>query len=748
MSTSRLNYTSTSLLSNQSYKGAPELIESYNTVCVTLYTDVDGVLKIHYSNDAESWIYTDTFPVVAGSFFKSVEKKGNWFRIEYVNGNVAQQEFRLDTHFKKDVSTSHVLWEIINAISELKKLDKEDEANSIVLLDNVSVYADSLPIPVADPVSNRDGWFYTNTQQGNKFNYYYGGMEGFTLQNITTQYAILTLDNISPQNVVPHFVLYTVPTGVNDAGSWYHSRIVYIVENTQYLGFGEKVMLYWGIEPTIKTDLRRVLCIKDNVSSVGEQGDNELILTISIQSDSSATPSDVKVLLEMAGFSSTTLDKTRKVLFKNTRKRDIENNQLINTDATLQLILSAINNMGNSTSSSTGNNTLIKFKTDYINTSSGVRQLENDETGIYHLLANNTEIKQIRVVQRGEVGIPTYSVVVKVWTNNAGILSLASTHTNSIPVGSINGMNSINYYTNEPTKQGLVFHFPCDYSIDSVMGDTTIHGGSLVNQPRLGFRSYSSGVRMGCHTSIFDLASYGNAWTICFWCNVINQNPTSAFVRLLTLWDTNNNTATEQRVNGFSIELRNNAYNTKPYVDYRVLCYNSSGSAIPLTSAQADYGTGGSTGPFFNNASGQIMNTWTHLAFQKVSATDYKFYQNGVLVADISTGATIITSPSATSIQFGGTQYLYHHNSSMLFDDIRFYDNVLDATEIAKFGSVSTSNDAGGMLLTDLSPTVSCLKNQLVSVEATETTTASNDRGTEELKVDLLGINQEMTLPV
>ena len=209
----------------------------------------------------------------------------------------------------------------------------------------------------------------------------------YTLSQITSQFAILTLDNISPANVLPHFTFYTLPTGQNDAGSWYHSRVVYIVDSTPILGVGEKLILYWGTEPTIRTDLRRVLCIKDNVFSFGEQGDNEVILTISIQSDSSALAGAVKILLEMAGFTSTTLDKPRKVLFKNTRERDIENMQLVNYDTTLQLILSAINNMGTSQSSS-----ILDFETDFVSLHSGTIPLLNNGTGQYHIIGDDKKI--------------------------------------------------------------------------------------------------------------------------------------------------------------------------------------------------------------------------------------------------------------------------------------------------------------------------------------------------------------------
>ena len=132
----------------------------------------------------------------------------------------------------------------------------------------------------------------------------------------------------------------------------------------------------------------------------------------------------------------------------------------------LNLILSAVNNMGASIS----NNVELDFKTEYINRDTGTIVLENDKTGQYHLVADDMTIKQIKTIQMGETGTPDYTISIKVYNvGGGGALTLASTNNYNISVQSIIGMNSINYYTNQPTKTGLVFHFPFDYSDDDVM---------------------------------------------------------------------------------------------------------------------------------------------------------------------------------------------------------------------------------------------------------------------------------------
>ena len=211
-------------------------------------------------------------------------------------------------------------------------------------------------------------------------------------------------------------------------------------------------------------------------------------------------------------------------------------------------------------------------------------------------------------------------------------------------------------------------------------------------------------------------------------------------MNIFSNWDTTSDVSGNIRQSGFFIEMRNHTvYNSKPYIDYRIGCYNAAGSLINLTSAQADYGTSGSTATYWNDATGKLFGVWTHFAFVRIDADNYKFYADGVLIADIATASTI-TCPSSTGIKFGGTQVDFYHNSSMLFDDIRFYSTAVDATEIAKMATTTLSVSAGGLHLEDISPNVAVVKNQLVSVEATETTASADDTGTEELKVTLVGL--------
>lgn len=101
---SKINKSSTPLDANSSFVGDFDFIHPHQGVSVIVNTDVDGVVKYHFSNDAGTTIdFTDEFNVSANTpFYKSVVSKGKWFKVEYVNGGVAQTSFKLSTLYKLD----------------------------------------------------------------------------------------------------------------------------------------------------------------------------------------------------------------------------------------------------------------------------------------------------------------------------------------------------------------------------------------------------------------------------------------------------------------------------------------------------------------------------------------------------------------------------------------------------------------------------------------------------------------------
>jgi len=190
-------------------------------------------------------------------------------------------------------------------IENLKKLVvPKTHINSKVKLGSsasVSVYADTLPTPQQDE-DNRDGWLFSKGSAGSgKFNYYiYGeGNTPMTLQNLKSLNAIITVDNYQNGASLPFFVVYTKPTGSNDAGSWYHSKKSYTFSPNQIIDIGERINMWSLNEHTIYNN-HRSLKFNEPVIT-GTPLETEEILTISIQSDSGSLI-NTKILVQEVGY--------------------------------------------------------------------------------------------------------------------------------------------------------------------------------------------------------------------------------------------------------------------------------------------------------------------------------------------------------------------------------------------------------------------------------------------------------------
>jgi len=152
-------------------------------------------------------------------------------------------------------------------------------------------------------VNEREGWHYLNTSLGNKFNLYYfdGTQETIKLGEIKSVWSRLTIDNFQLQaSNIPHFVIYTKPTGVGDAGAFYHSRICYEYNNDEHIGIGEECVFYGLQEPEESMDNRKVRLNLKQVLGDGES--SEEVLFITLQSNSGATGGQVQCLISDLGF--------------------------------------------------------------------------------------------------------------------------------------------------------------------------------------------------------------------------------------------------------------------------------------------------------------------------------------------------------------------------------------------------------------------------------------------------------------
>ena len=152
--------------------------------------------------------------------------------------------------------------------------------------------------PIAD-INNRAGWLFKKAAADTaKFNYfYYGqGSHAITLGDIKSLCSNVVIDTWTNGQSVPFFVVYTKPTGVGDAGAWYHSKRAYTLEASKKILLGESINIYAISEPVYTYNCDRDVKL-GAIIDTGTPLDSEEILTISLHSDS-ASPINTQILIK------------------------------------------------------------------------------------------------------------------------------------------------------------------------------------------------------------------------------------------------------------------------------------------------------------------------------------------------------------------------------------------------------------------------------------------------------------------
>tara|TARA_R110000803_G_scaffold210342_1_gene281887 strand:+ start:5254 stop:5910 length:657 start_codon:yes stop_codon:yes gene_type:complete len=155
--------------------------------------------------------------------------------------------------------------------------------------------------PVADP-NERRGWLFVKAlADAAKFNYFYYGQGNLpiTLGDITSLWAQVSIDVWANTASTPFFVIHTKPTGVGDAGAFYHSAVVCTLAANSHIIVGQSVRAWAYSVPRPHTHLREVSF--NNRVTTGDGLPDEEILYISFHCDSSA-PQAAQILVESLGY--------------------------------------------------------------------------------------------------------------------------------------------------------------------------------------------------------------------------------------------------------------------------------------------------------------------------------------------------------------------------------------------------------------------------------------------------------------
>ena len=251
--------------------------------------------------------------------------------------------------------------------------------NSQVLLTSAggtAVKADSDCLIQAD-LENRKGWQLTNPVVNTKFNLYYfnGAQETITLGDVQSIYAVGAVNVNSETNSVPFFHIYTKPTGFNDAGLWYHSKIDYLYNNDNTIGIGEDCVFYGEGEPSRKFSERKIQFNNKVVN--GEGLPAEEVLYMVCASHSGATVNSKNITLNTLGFNTALLARNLNL----TTATSVEVDGIRSSGSQLNWTIGSNGTTGYSNEILMGTHTRIAFYGDTTNTVNGWFRIEYSQDG-------------------------------------------------------------------------------------------------------------------------------------------------------------------------------------------------------------------------------------------------------------------------------------------------------------------------------------------------------------------------------
>ena len=219
--------------------------------------------------------------------------------------NIAQDtEQNLNVSNLIEADTKHINTNVYSIRNKDKINDGKSQVN---LIHGSPVWADSNPAPIEDRM-RRDGWYYQNKTLNDKLNLYFfdGTQETFTLGGVQYLYTKCFIDRyVNDVRNLPFLQIYTKPTGVNDAGAFYHSRITYTIDlNSAKIGLGEECYFFAKGVPDINDRWfsNRINAFSNEIK-LGECLDDEEILYFVLGTDSGALPTLVNIGVQELGFS-------------------------------------------------------------------------------------------------------------------------------------------------------------------------------------------------------------------------------------------------------------------------------------------------------------------------------------------------------------------------------------------------------------------------------------------------------------
>jgi hypothetical protein len=203
---------------------------------------------------------------------------------------------------KTSALTTSINSEISRATTAEASLKKKSEFQ-IDVLPVASVYADcEQPYQMPNALKSNasftgcDGWYFKNSTAGKKVNWYLPNVTSLKVSDIINLNFDATLFNIGSP---PFITYYTQKKATGNAGSWYNAKTTYSVWDTTQLSTYKDYQFYTLLEPdTLLPNKTKYALTLDSVGSAGTMGNDDLILAITIGTNSAAAQNSVEFVCD------------------------------------------------------------------------------------------------------------------------------------------------------------------------------------------------------------------------------------------------------------------------------------------------------------------------------------------------------------------------------------------------------------------------------------------------------------------
>lgn len=163
-------------------------------------------------------------------------------------------------------------------------------------------------------IEKSEGWYFKNQAVSQPSQVYYysytnqalavpARQHAYQLNDIACGYAVVRILACNETAGLPTLGIYTRPTGSGDAfPGYYKSKKVYTIPSSAKLTQGMKVLLWWGLQPSLKLhpDVARIELQLS--STVGPAAGTELLAYLTVNTDSLADVGNAEYILSAAGF--------------------------------------------------------------------------------------------------------------------------------------------------------------------------------------------------------------------------------------------------------------------------------------------------------------------------------------------------------------------------------------------------------------------------------------------------------------